>query len=132
MEGMIESMAPLYRAFNVHLVLIEPGAILTEFLNNAAVKPSSDPELQKYFDALRQVYAVIFSGTDKGAQTGLQVAEYVLQAGLEVDPPLRIQTNQTPTYKALIASKLTDPTGRVAVETSTKRFFGSLSNQSTL
>jgi len=126
MEGMIESMAPLYRSFNVSLVLIEPGAILTEFIDNAAKRPPSDPELVKYMDAVFSAFKPLF--TPEFGQTGEQVGEIIVNTAMEDDPSLRVQTNQGPVYQAMYASKLVDRTGKAGLEATTKRFFGSLSS----
>jgi len=124
MEGMIESMAILYRNFNVDLVLIEPGAILTEFVQNADARLPADPELAKYQEACNAVWKFAF--TPASAQTGEQVAEVILATAQQEKPNLRVQTNQGASYKGLYAAKLVDPTGNTTVNASMKRFFGSL------
>ena len=127
MEGMIESMAILYKNFNVSLVLIEPGAILTEFIHNSNENRPQDPELAKYFEATQAGFKVAF--TPGVAQTGEEVAEVIVKTAQEEHPNLRVQTNQSPAYKGLYAAKLVDPTGNVTVNASAKRFFGSLVEQ---
>jgi len=127
MEGMIESMAILYKNFNVKLVLIEPGAIMTEFITNAHQKPSQDPELNKYEDALLTGYKKIFQ--PGVAQTSEEVGEVIVKTVLAEDPDLRVQTNTGPMYQGTYAAKLVDRTGRVSVDASAKRFFGHLAEQ---
>jgi len=124
MEGMIESMAILYKNFNVKLVLIEPGAILTEFVHNSARKPLEDPELAKFQEATQAAFNVVFQANL--AQTGEQVAEVIVKTAEEENPNLRVQTNDGPAYQPIYQAKLVDRTGRVSVDASAKRFFGHL------
>lgn len=124
MEGLIESMAPVYRGFNVHLVLIEPGAIMTDFVSNADRKMSPVPELAALQQKMVDYYAKLFTASSGLSQTGLEVAQVIYDNMQDNDPALRVQTNNSPMYKAIMASKLVDPSGKAAVEAQTKRFFG--------
>jgi len=124
MEGMIESMAILYKNFNVKFVLIEPGAILTEFIENADTKPVADPELQRYNEHIRAMFKTMFQ--PGFAQTGEDVAEVIVKTVQEPEPNLRVQTNESPAYTPMYAAKLVDRTGKVGVDAAAKRFFGAL------
>jgi len=120
-EGMFESMAPLYKNFGVHCCVVEPGAIVTKFVETAMKNSSTteDPELVRY----REIYMskVLKQFADpKLAQTGEQVAEKIKAAMEDPFPKFRYQTN--PAYSAHM-NKLSDPTGVVERETIFNRYF---------
>ncbi|XP_069809065.1 retinol dehydrogenase 8-like [Dendropsophus ebraccatus] len=114
-EGFCESLFFQTLKCNVHLTLIEPGPVVTEF------------ELKVYEDALRGDYSkadpetsdlftnyylknskAIFSSL---GQTPDDIAEHTLQILTMETPPFRHQTNHV--YTPLTALKYADPTGEL-------------------
>ena len=105
-EGMMESLAPVMRPYGVHVSLIEPGAVRTEFVANVGrpQEASQGPYhtmLSAYLDSVEGAYAA--------GQTGEEVAEVIVQVAGEAQPKLRYQTSDM--IRGLTARKYVDPTG---------------------
>ncbi len=115
-EGFMESLAPVAATVGVHVSVIEPGPVTTEFVNNVGVdvdKLFADggdytPAMHAY---LRHVMAE-FANPDS-AQTGDDVAETVLGAMVTDSPALRHQTS--PWAKTFTGYKLSDHDGSAVV-----------------
>lgn len=125
LEGLSMSMASLYRQFGIRVVLIEPGAIRTSFVNNA-VRPDIsglDTEFLPYLHSLLKTYETMFQDSSR-SQTAEEVADCIISAAEDEDPAFRIQTN--PATKGIYEMILKDPTGRSETEFSEKAFFSSL------
>lgn len=122
-EGLIESLAPMLRSFNVRCSLIEPGPVSTSFVANLSHTATSDDSLLD--DETKQLYDN-YSKKMRAAfttvvQTPDEVSKVILEAILADKPHLRYQTNKN--YAAATSSKLTDPTGDSSVELMHQRFF---------
>lgn len=117
-EGMMESLAPVAAEFGVDVILIEPGAVATNFVQNvdglSAVGDPDDPYLP-----LLQTYLTNMAAVFDQAQSPQDVADVVLAALTDVSPKLRYQTSDSVTERA--ATKLADTTGSEALEVSRKR-----------
>lgn len=122
LEGLYESMASLNQQFNIQTSLVEPGAINTDFVENAQ-RPDSFPD-----DGLEQLYQkyhkAMSSAFDFG-QTSEEVATVVLDSivdGFANKAQLRYQTSDL--AKQTASAILCDPTGNTVKNLSTARFFG--------
>ena len=117
-EGMMESLAPVAAEFGVDVILIEPGAVATNFVQNvdglSTVGDPDDPYLP-----LLQTYLTNMAAVFDQAQSPQDVADVVLAALTDVSPKLRYQTSDSVTERA--ATKLADTTGSEALEVSRKR-----------
>lgn len=127
-EGYTESMATYVQDyFGIKFSLIEPGGIVTEFINSAMKKtvsngamtlPEYQPIFQKYMDGVQKRAA---AGQENSYQTGREVAEVVLQVLEDENPPLRIRTSEWAEefckYKTV-----QDPTGNTQIEAIKTRF----------
>ena len=117
-EGMMESLAPVAAEFGVDVILIEPGAVATNFVQNvdglSAVGDPDDPYLP-----LLQTYLTNMAAVFDQAQSPQDVADVVLAALTDVSPKLRYQTSDSVTERA--ATKLADTTGSEALEVARKR-----------
>jgi NAD(P)-dependent dehydrogenase (short-subunit alcohol dehydrogenase family) len=100
-EGFMEGLATYVTdAFNIRISCVEPGGITTEFMKSAIGKTAVDghfatgeylPIFEKYMagnqkratESIKQIY-----------QTGLEVAEVILQVAKNENPPLRIRTSK--------------------------------------
>jgi NAD(P)-dependent dehydrogenase (short-subunit alcohol dehydrogenase family) len=115
-EGFMESLAPVAATVGVHVSVIEPGPVTTEFVNNVGVDVDKlfaeggdyTPAMHAY---LRHVMAE-FANPDS-AQTGDDVAETVLGAMVTDSPALRHQTS--PWAKTFAGYKLSDHDGSAVV-----------------
>jgi NAD(P)-dependent dehydrogenase (short-subunit alcohol dehydrogenase family) len=111
-EGFMESLAPVAAGVGVTVVMVEPGPVLeTSFAANAGIDRDGlvatagpyRPVLDRYLDW------VVSSGWP-GAQPASEVAEIVVGALSQADPPLRIPTSDWVRQYAGI--KFADPEGR--------------------
>jgi NAD(P)-dependent dehydrogenase (short-subunit alcohol dehydrogenase family) len=115
-EGFMESLAPVAASVGVHVSVIEPGPVSTEFVNNVGVDVDAlfagageyEPALQSY---LRHVMAE-FANPD-AAQTADDVAEVVLAAMVTESPAFRLQTSTW--SRTFTGYKLSDHDGSAVV-----------------
>lgn len=120
-EGFMESLAPVAKRLGVHLSIVEPGPVNTEFVSSVrATLPdlqSVDPEaytplLTAYLSGTEQVFASI-------GQTGEDVARVIVEAATAVAPHFRYPTSDT--VRGLIGRKFVDPSGDSVVALSGAR-----------
>jgi NAD(P)-dependent dehydrogenase (short-subunit alcohol dehydrogenase family) len=114
-EGMMESLAQAVRHMGIHLSLIQPGPVITEFLNTVMASSNGmatdtgpyKPLFENYFTQSRAYY--------EGAwQTGDDVARVVIEAATAAQPHLRYVTSER--VREAVASKYVDPTGGNALQ----------------
>jgi NAD(P)-dependent dehydrogenase (short-subunit alcohol dehydrogenase family) len=87
-EGLSESMAYELEQFGIKVVLVEPGVIKTNFVNNmVAGKKSQDPN-SPYSHLMQQV-ATSFQHMTQGGSSSDVVAKVVLKAVTSENPSLR-------------------------------------------
>jgi NAD(P)-dependent dehydrogenase (short-subunit alcohol dehydrogenase family) len=119
-EGFLESLAPVAATVGVHVSIVEPGPVTTEFVNNVGVDISAMfaaagpylPAMQAY---LNRVVAQFGSDT---AQTADEVAAVILAVLRAEHPALRVQTG--PLVEEFVRMKLSDLDGStVLAETGT-------------
>jgi NAD(P)-dependent dehydrogenase (short-subunit alcohol dehydrogenase family) len=115
-EGLMETLAPVARALGVHISLIEPGPVSTEF-TASAVAPADEDSIPSGspYAALAQAYRSAFVHTTSTPQTGDDVAQTILEAATAQVPHLRYQTSET--ARQIASRKLVDPTGDSIVNT---------------
>jgi NAD(P)-dependent dehydrogenase (short-subunit alcohol dehydrogenase family) len=110
-EGLIESLAPVASRFGVHVSLIEPGPVNTEFVANvrsAQPEPKADaadpyqPLVAAYMKNLGERFASL-------GQTGDDIARTILEAATADAPHLRYLTSDF--VRSLAARKYVDLTG---------------------
>ena len=108
-EGMMESLAPVVSRLGVHVCLIEPGPVNTEFV--AAVRqkravasavPAYDAMLRAYLAGTQQAFASI-------GQTGADIAQVIVEAATAAEPNFRYATSDA--VRGLLARKYVDTTG---------------------
>ncbi|XP_059588351.1 retinol dehydrogenase 8 isoform X2 [Alligator mississippiensis] len=114
-EGFCESLALQALKFGVHISLIEPGPVATEFerklYEEAATLDLSglDPETRELFQGFylpysREVFAAL-------AQSPAEVAEHTARVITSESPPFRSQTNSL--YAPLATLKHADTSGHL-------------------
>jgi len=137
LEGLCESLAPSLKCWNIKLTMIEPGPILTAFVQNAIQNSSGskeatvdanvddpfkgkvDEKTVKIFKAYKD--AMLSGFKPENAETGVQCAEKIKGVIESENPPFRLQTNAN--YIPYAKAKLTDITGNDGVEQQFKYFF---------
>ncbi|HTE42236.1 MAG TPA: SDR family oxidoreductase [Steroidobacteraceae bacterium] len=109
-EGMMESLAPVAKQFGVHVSLVEPGPVNTEFVatvrkgNAATALPADDyaPLMRNYMKGSEQVFATM-------GQTGDDIAAVIVTAATDAQPHLRYLTSDA--MRGLAGRKYVDTTG---------------------
>jgi short-subunit dehydrogenase len=123
-EGLFESMAPVYSSLGIHLSIIEPGVILTNFAETALkTYGESSEKMDQELDAMLSKYMSVTQEKFKDptlAQTGMEVAEVCLKAITDENPSLRYLTNHHPLYLESIKMKYADFTGNKNLKASKK------------
>jgi NAD(P)-dependent dehydrogenase (short-subunit alcohol dehydrogenase family) len=115
-EGFMESLAPVAATVGVHVSVIEPGPVTTEFVNNVGVDVGKlfaeggdyTPAMQAYLTHVMAEFA------DPGsAQTADDVAEVVLNAMVTDSAAFRHQTS--PWARKFCGYKISDHDGSAVV-----------------
>jgi NAD(P)-dependent dehydrogenase (short-subunit alcohol dehydrogenase family) len=114
-EGMMESFAPVAKRFGIHVSLVEPGPVNTEFVATVVKQseqradveiPDYTPMLQAYLSGSRQTFAT-------AGQTGDDIAAVILEAATAETPHLRYLTSDM--IRGVAARKYVDTTGDAIV-----------------
>ncbi|WP_027346288.1 SDR family NAD(P)-dependent oxidoreductase [Hamadaea tsunoensis] len=111
-EGFMEALAPVAAAVGVTVAMIEAGPVLeTSFAANTGVTfDSLLAAAGPYADALRSYLEYLQETGWPGAQPAGEVADVIVRALTEPDPPFRIPTSDW--VRDYAALKLVDPEGR--------------------
>ncbi|MEU9073724.1 SDR family oxidoreductase [Kitasatospora sp. NPDC048538] len=115
-EGFMEALAPVAATVGVHVTVVEPGAVASEFIGNQAIDLPAllaaagpyAPALQAYVDRTMKAFGQ--------AQTPEEAAEPIVAALTAERPPARVQTSER--ARAFVGAKLADLDGS-AVQTMT-------------
>ncbi|WP_116770395.1 SDR family oxidoreductase [Maribacter litoralis] len=100
-EGFMEGLATYVSdAFNIKISCVEPGGISTEFMTSAIEKTAVEGQFAT--GEYLPIFERYMAGNQKRAseskepvyQTGLEVAQVVLDVAKNENPPLRIRTSQ--------------------------------------
>ena len=110
-EGFMESLAPVARRLGVHVSIVEPGPVNTEFVSSVLAKHQADgAHTHAAYDAMRQSY--LSASTQVFAsmgQTGADVAAVIADIAAAEAPHLRYQTSDA--VRGLAGRKYVDTTG---------------------
>ncbi len=110
-EGMMESLAPVAQRLGIHVSLIEPGPVNTEFV--AAVQERlthTSPPASAAYDGMRSAYRAATSQVFATiGQTAADVAAVIVEAATAPKPHLRYVTSDT--VRAIVSRKYVDPDG---------------------
>lgn len=108
-EGFLESLHPVARTVGVGVVVIEPGAVASEFIANAGIDQATMfADAGAYAPALK-AYLERTMGQFTGAQPASEVADVVLGALEAESPAFRIQTSDW--AAGFVGTKLSDLDG---------------------
>lgn len=111
LEGFMESLHPVARTVGVHISVVEPGAVSSDFVDNAAI--DIDALLERagvYRPALRRSLDRTLRQFDPAAAQRCDEVAAVIVGSLETeDPPFRTQTS--PAAQWFVGVKLSDLDG---------------------
>ena len=115
-EGFMESLAPVAATVGVHVGVVEPGPVSTEFVNNVGVDVEKmfaegggyTPAMQAYLTHVMAEFA-----NPESAQTADQVADVLLTAMVTDSPAFRHQTSHW--AREFCSYKLSDHDGSAVV-----------------
>ncbi|MGW5105801.1 SDR family NAD(P)-dependent oxidoreductase [Nocardia sp. NPDC004123] len=117
-EGFMQSLEPVAATVGVGVSVIEPGAVTTEFVNNAQIDiPAAIDAAGPYAPAL-EAYINRTRGAYRTAQTADQVAEVVLSALTAYPIVFRWQTSDF--ARAFVADSLSDLDGSIVAGLTSK------------
>lgn len=100
-EGFMEGLATYVSdAFNIKISCVEPGGITTEFFKSAVGKTMTDGQFAT--GEYLPIFEKYMAGSQRRAnetketvyQSGLEVAEVILNVAKQANPPLRIRTSK--------------------------------------
>lgn len=115
LEGMCESLFPVAEKFGVHVSLVEPGPVTTEFVANSST--AADKGIEGPYAEVRRAFARLQKGAYVGAPGSDEIAAQIVAVADDPSPKLRYQTSEGVTK--MMALKLKDLTGeRVTAMTS--------------
>lgn len=123
-EGMMEGLVPLARNMGIEVCLVEPGPILTEFVNTvravsagtiAGMTAPYDRFAQNYMGSTGDVFATY-------GQSGDDIARIIAHLATTASPDFRTITSDF--AKAMVAAKVVDPTGNSIPPIFTSRLAG--------
>ncbi|HEX7459835.1 MAG TPA: SDR family NAD(P)-dependent oxidoreductase [Acidimicrobiales bacterium] len=115
-EGFMESLAPVAATVGVHVSVIEPGPVATEFVNNVGVDVDKlFAEGGEYTPAMQAYLAHVMAefSNPESVQTGDDVAEAVLAAMVTDSAAFRHQTSHW--ARTFTGYKLSDHDGSAVV-----------------
>ncbi|WP_375766257.1 SDR family oxidoreductase [Archangium gephyra] len=109
-EGFMESLAQVARHLGIHISLIQPGPVITEFMNNVTNGMTGDvgpykPMFEAYFSQAQAFFGQW--------QTGDDVARITVEAATTAEPQLRYVTSER--VREMVARKYVDPSGNTAL-----------------
>jgi NAD(P)-dependent dehydrogenase (short-subunit alcohol dehydrogenase family) len=108
-EGFMESLAPVAQKLGIHISLIEPGPVSTEFVNSVL---SANNGVQGELGPYRPMFDAYITRTKArfdAAQTGDDVARVIVEAATTAQPHLRYVTSDR--ARDVARQKYVDVTG---------------------
>ncbi|WP_395292626.1 SDR family oxidoreductase [Kitasatospora hibisci] len=110
-EGFMESLAPVAASVGVHVGVVEPGAVASEFIGNQGIDlPALLDAAGPYAPALKAYVDRTLAAFGQ-AQTPQEAAEPIVEALTAEHPPFRVQTSDR--ARAFVGTKLADLDGSV-------------------
>lgn len=106
-EGFMESLAPIAAQFGVHVSVVEPGAVATEFVAN--LRDSWEAAEAGVYRDLFAAYVRRTEAAFTNAQTAAEAGAAIVEACTAESPQFRFQTSSA--ARAFTAAKLSDVNG---------------------
>ena len=114
-EGLMESLAPVAKRVGIHVCLIEPGPVHTEFVASVREKAARSQTAAEVYAPMRKAYlAGAMQAFATIGQQGADVGRVIVEAATAEIPHFRYPTSAT--MSELIARKYVDPTGDAIIE----------------
>lgn len=108
-EGLMEGLAPVMRAFDVYVSVLEPGPVKTAFLQNAGGHTAKADATDPYGPLLDSYNATMAAMTTGDGESAEHVGQVIAEIARLPEPSLRYQSDEFP--RSIAAQKLTDTTG---------------------
>ncbi len=110
-EGFMESLAPVASRLGVHVSIVEPGPVNTEFVATVREKlvQGAPTEASAAYATMRDSYLAASSQVFAMAQTGADVARVMVEAATAEKPHLRYVTSDL--VRGIAGRKYVDLTG---------------------
>jgi NAD(P)-dependent dehydrogenase (short-subunit alcohol dehydrogenase family) len=111
-EGMMEGLAPVVAGFGIHVSVVEPGPVATQFVENATGIVRGNPEALKtdpYAAPMTSYMTSVMGRYASIAQTADDIAAVIVDTALADEPHFRVQTSAFVRDRA--GAKFIDPTG---------------------
>lgn len=108
-EGFMESLHPVAAALGVAVVVVEPGAVASEFVANATEGRDASLAEAGPYAPLLDAYLQRTAGAFAAAQQPAEVAAVIERVLTEAEPPFRVQTSDA--ARAFVGIKLADLDG---------------------
>ncbi|MGL4611682.1 MAG: SDR family oxidoreductase [Trueperaceae bacterium] len=109
LEGAMESLAPVVKKMGVHVSLIEPGPVNTEFVANVGGLLKRQPLAGDPYLLLMQTYMNFIQKAFTTGQTSDDIAKVILEAATDATPHFRYVTSEN--AKQRVSFKYVDMTG---------------------
>jgi NAD(P)-dependent dehydrogenase (short-subunit alcohol dehydrogenase family) len=122
-EGFYESLAPVARRLGIHVSIVEPGPVNTEFVasvrKDVATRDGGQAASAPYAAMLGAYLDGTTAAFAKAGQTPDEVARVIARAATEEAPHLRYVTSEL--VRGIVSTKYVDPTGDAVVKLSGAR-----------
>ncbi|WP_224361369.1 SDR family oxidoreductase [Hyalangium versicolor] len=112
-EGFMESLAPVAQKLGIHVSLIEPGAVRTEFVNNVLATNNGAAGEVGAYQPLLDAYLSRTQGAYDSAQTGDDIARIIVETATTAQPHLRYLTSDI--VRGMAQRKYADVTGEAVL-----------------
>jgi NAD(P)-dependent dehydrogenase (short-subunit alcohol dehydrogenase family) len=125
-EGMMESLAPVVKGMGIHISVVEPGPVLTQFVDNAGGMHQLKQDqlaLDPYAKQMSTYLQAVQGRFSQLGQTSEDIARVIVKIAETEHPSFRYQTSDF--VRTLVTSKFTDPTGSIQIENTAKTIWKS-------
>jgi NAD(P)-dependent dehydrogenase (short-subunit alcohol dehydrogenase family) len=112
-EGFMESFAQVARPLGIHVSLIQPGPVITEFINNLMPGSSDLSGTPGPYKPLFDAYISQAQAYFGPWQTGDDIASITVEAATVAEPHLRYATSER--VRDMVVRKFVDTTGNSAL-----------------
>lgn len=120
LEGAMEALAPVVKQLGIHVSMVEPGPVNTEFVANVGGLAKRQPDPTDPYSPLLHAYVSYLQKAFTGGQTPEEVAKVVLGTALSESPQFRHLTSENVKQRASL--KYSDLTGDAVIEGSSRIF----------
>ena len=106
-EGFTESLRQELVQFNIDIILIEPGAIISNFIDNSKNAKNYNPENSPYSNTIQKVFES-FESIMENSSHPEDVAETILKAVNTTTPDMRYPVGKDAEFALKVRAKLSD------------------------